>query len=78
LSRETLATMLAEAIEINFESPDIMFFWIPFHGLNNKGPSINNSDGLSFNFFKALIIESSVATLIPYLSISLAEDCPIP
>ena len=26
LSRETLATMLAEAIEINFESPDTMFF----------------------------------------------------
>ena len=26
LSRETLATMLAEAIEINFKSPDTMFF----------------------------------------------------
>jgi len=78
LSRETFATMLAEAIEINFESPDTMFFWIPFHGLNNKGPSIINSDGFSFNYFKALIIESSVATLIPKLSISLAEDSPIP
>jgi len=69
LSRETLATMLAEAIEINFESPDTMFFWIPSHGLNNKGPSIINSDGFSFNFFKALIIESSVATLIPNLGV---------
>jgi len=69
LSRETLATMLAAAIEINFESPETMFFWIPFHGLNNKGPSIVNSDGFSFNFFKALIIESSVATLIPNLGV---------
>ena len=78
MSRETLATMLAEAIEIKFESPDIRFFWIQSHGLNNKGPSIINSDGFSFNLFKALIIESSVATLIPSLSISLVEDCPIP
>ena len=44
----------------------------------DEGPSIINSDGFSFNFFKALIIESSVATLIPNSSISLAEDCPIP
>jgi len=49
--------MLAEAIEMNFESPDTMFFWIPFHGLNNKGPSIIYSVGFSFNFFKALIID---------------------
>ena len=41
-------------------------------------PLITNSDGSFRNFFKALIIESSVATLIPSLSISLAEDCPIP
>ena len=70
--------MLAEAIAVNFESPDIIFSWIPFHGLNNNGPSIISSDGFFYNFFKALIIESSVATLMPRWSISLAEDCPIP
>ena len=78
LSRNTLATMLAEAIDVNFESPETIFFCIPFHGLNNYGPSVIISDGFFFNFFKALIIESSVATLMPCLSISLAEDCPIP
>ena len=78
MSRDTFATMLAEAIAVNFESPDTIFFWIPFHGLNGKGPSIIYLVGFSYNFFKALIIESSVATLIPNLSISLAEDWPIP
>ena len=78
MSRDTFASMLAEAFAVNFKSPDIIFSCMPCHGLNNKGPSIINFAGFSYNFFKALIIESSVATLIPRLSISLAEDCPMP
>ena len=66
------------AVVVLTEENKTIFFWIPFHGLNVKGPSTNISEGFSFNLFKALIIESSVATLIPSLSISLTEDCPMP
>ena len=78
LSRDTFATMLADAIDVNLLSPDTIFFCSPSHSLKDKGPSIISSVGFSFNFFKALIIESSVANLMPNLSISLTEDWPIP